>query len=137
MDEEMHSLKENDTFTLTPLPEGKQTVGGRCVYAVKKSADGTLTHVVAKGYSQTKYIDYFETYAPTTHVTSERAFMQLATKLDLTVHQLDVKTAYLNAPIDFEIYLEQAEGYEVPGKDKKLVYKRNKSLYGLKQSGRT
>ena len=47
--------------------------------------------------------------------------MQLAAKLDLTVHQLDVKTAYLNAPIDCEIYLEQAEGYEVPGKDKKLV----------------
>ena len=62
--------------------------------------------------------------------------MQLAAKLDLTVHQLDVKTAYLNAPIDCEIYLEQAEGYEVPGKDKKLVYKLNKSLYGLKQSGK-
>ena len=43
--------------------------------------------------------------------------MQLATKLGLTVQQLDVKTAYLNAPIDCEIYLEQAEGYEVPGKD--------------------
>ena len=64
MDEEMHSPKENDTFTLTPLPEGKQTVGGRWVYAVKESADGTLTHkarYVAKGYSQTKDIDYFET----------------------------------------------------------------------------
>ena len=44
MDEEMHSLKENDTFILTPLPVGKQTVGGRWVYAVKESADGTLTH---------------------------------------------------------------------------------------------
>ena len=139
MDEEMHSLKVNDPFTLTPLPEGKQTVGGRWVYAVKESADGTLTHkarYVAKGYSQTKDIDYFETYAPTTQMTSVRVLMQLAAKLDLTVHQLDVKTAYLSAPIDCEIYLEQAEGYEVPGKDKKLVYKLNKSLYGLKQSGR-
>ena len=46
--------------------------------------------------------------------------------------QLDVKTAYLNAPIDCTIYLEQAEDYEVPGKDnEKLVYKLNKSLYGL------
>ena len=34
MDDEVHSLKENDTFTLTPSPEGKQTVGGRWVYAV-------------------------------------------------------------------------------------------------------
>ena len=139
MDEEMLSLKENDTFTLTPSPEGKQTVGGRWVYAVKESADRTLTHkarYVAKGYSQTENSDYFETDAPTTQMTSVRVLMQLAAKLDLTVHQLDVKTAYLNAPIDCEIYLEQAEGYEVPGKDKKLVYKLNKSLYGLKQSGR-
>ena len=138
MDEEMHSLKENDTFTLAPLPEGKQTVGGRWVYAVKESADGTLTHkarYVAKGYSQTKDIDYFETYALTTQMTSVRVLMQLAVKLDLTVHQFDVKTAYLNAPIDCEIYLKQAEGYEVPGKHKKLVYKLNRSLYGLKQSG--
>ena len=69
-------------------------------------------------------------------MTSVKVLMQLAAKLDLTAHQLDVKTAYLNAPIDCEIYLEQAEGYEVPGKDKKLVCKLNKSLYGLKQSGR-
>ena len=67
---------------------------------------------------------------------SVRVLMELSAKLNLTVHQLDVKTTYINAPIDYEIYLEQAEGYEVPGKDKKLVYKLNKSLYGLKQSGR-
>ena len=67
---------------------------------------------------------------------SVRVLLQLAAKRDLTVHQVDVKAAYLNAPIDCEIYLEQAEGYEAPGKDKKLVYKLNKTLYGLKQSSR-
>ena len=95
---------------------------------MQESADGALTHkarYVAKGYNQSKDIDYFETYAPTTHMTSVRVLMQLAAKLDLTVHQLDVKTTYLNAPIDCEIYLKQEEGYEVPGKDKKLVYKLN------------
>ena len=49
---------------------------------------------------------------------------------------MDVKTAYLNAPIDCEIYMEQAKGFEVPGKEGRLVYKLNKSLYGLKQCGR-
>ena len=48
--------------------------------------------------------------------------MELAGKLDLTVQQLDVKTAYVNAQIDYEGYLEQAVGYKVPGKDnEKLV----------------
>ena len=50
---------------------------------------------------------------------------------------MDVKTAYLNAPIDCEIYLDQPEGFQIENKDgKRLVYKLNKSLYGLKQSGR-
>ena len=50
---------------------------------------------------------------------------------------MDVRTAYLNSPIDCEIYMDQAEGFEVPsGSEGRLVYKLNKSLYGLKQSGR-
>ena len=50
---------------------------------------------------------------------------------------MDVKTAYLNAPIEYSIYLEQAKGYEVLCEnDEPLVYKLNNSLYGLKQSGR-
>lgn len=50
---------------------------------------------------------------------------------------MDVKTAYLHAPIDEEIYLEQPEGFEVTLKtNEKLVCKLKKSLYGLKQSGR-
>lgn len=50
---------------------------------------------------------------------------------------MDVKTAYLHAPIDCEIYIDQPEGYvKQSPTDKKLVYKLHKSLYGLKQSGR-
>eukprot|EP00794_Sanderia_malayensis_P008499 gene8499-9408_t len=140
MNEEMSSLRENNTFTLTPLTKGKQTVGGRWVYAIKENADGTSHYkarYVAKGYSQTRDVDYYETFTPTTQMTSVRVLMQLAAQHNLIIHQMDVKTAYLNAPIDCEIYLEQAKGYEIPGKDgAKLVYKLNKSLYGLKQSGR-
>ena len=124
----------------TPLPQGNQAVGGRWVYIIKESADGTSHYkarCVAKGYSQTRNVDYNETYTPTTQMTSVRTLMQLAAQHDLIIHQMDVKTSYLTAPIDCEVYLEQAKGYEVPGKDsRKFVYKLNKSLYGLKQSGR-
>ena len=44
---------------------------------------------------------------------------------------MDVKTAYLHAPIDGDIYMEQPEGYEKEGE--KLVCKLEKSIYGLKQ----
>ena len=63
--------------------------------------------------------------------------MQLAVQEGVVVHQMDVKTAYLNAPIDCELYMEQPEGYERKGPNgEKLVCKLKKSLYGLKQSGR-
>lgn len=63
--------------------------------------------------------------------------MQLAVQKGIVVHQMDVKTAYLNAPIDCELYMEQPEGSERKDPNgEKLVCKLRKSLYGLKQSGR-
>ena len=64
--------------------------------------------------------------------------MQFAVENDMTVHQLDVKTAYLNAPIDCEVYIKQPEGFEEhpSGDGTVLVWKLHKSLYGLKHSGR-
>lgn len=140
MKEEMSSLKENDTFELVTLPKDKNTVGGRWVYALKENADtGKIfkARYVAKGYKQTEGIDYHETFAPTANLTSVRALMQIAVQNDFSVHQMDVKTAYLHAPIDEEIYLDQPEGFEELSKTGgKLVCKLRKSLYGLKQSGR-
>ena len=63
--------------------------------------------------------------------------MQLALQEGILVYQMDVKTAYLNAPIDCELYMEQPGGYERKDPNgEKLVCKLKKSSYGLKQSGR-
>lgn len=126
MSEKMNSLTENEMFNLTTLPEGRKSVGGRWVFTVKESSDGSKSYkgrYVAKGYSQAEGIDYRETFAPTANITSIRSLMQIAAQHDLILQQIDVKTAYLNAPIDCEIYMEQAEGFEVPGKEGRLVYK--------------
>lgn len=140
MDDEMKSLRDNNTFTLTTLPEGKKAVGGRWVYAMKSNADGSAKYkarYVAKGYSQEMGVDYGETFSPTANFTSVRVLMQKAAQEDLILHQMDVKTAYLHAPIDYEIYMEQPEGYDVISQTSgKMVCKLEKSLYGLKQSGR-
>ena len=115
MDEEMQSLEENQTFTLTKLPEGRKTLGGRWVYSIKEGGDGCEQYkarFVAKGYSQREGIDYGETFSPTANMTSVRVVMQKAAQENLVIHQMDVKTAYLHAPIDREMYMEQPEGYE-------------------------
>ena len=134
MERELISLKENDTFTLVTPPKDKNVVGGRWVYSIKEGGEYKARYV-AKGYSQIKDLDYHETYAPTTKMTTIRTLMQLCVQYDLIVHQMDVKSAYLNADIDCEIFVEQPLGCTVPGKED-LVWKLNKSLYGLKQSGR-
>ena len=112
MEEEMNSLTDNNTITLSDLPEGKNAVGGRWVYTIKESSTGAKTfkaRYVAKGYSQVRGIDFQETFAPTANLTSLRVLMQMAAQHDLVLHQMDVKTAYLNAPIDCEIYMDQAD----------------------------
>ena len=86
-----------------------------------------------QGFSQVYGRDYFETFAPTARLTSIRLLMQFTVQYDLIIHQMDVKTAYLNANIDCDIYLQQPKGFE-QGENK--VCHLNKSIYGLKQSGK-
>ena len=95
--------------------EGRKTVGGRWVYSIKEDSDGHDRYkakFMAKGYSQRAGIDYGETFSPTANLTSVRVVMQKAAQDNLILHQMDVKTAYLHAPIVRDIYMEQPEGYE-------------------------
>lgn len=136
MDEEIQSLNENKTFTLTTPPVGKKPVGSRWVYAIKTGIDGKdhyKAQFVAKGYSQKMGVDYGETFSPTADVTSVRVVLQKAVQENLLVHQMNVKSAFLHVPIDYEIYINPPEGYQ---EQEGVVYKLEKSLYGLKQSGR-
>ena len=104
--------KFNNTFELTTIPKDKNTVGVRWVYAIKTGPNGEekcKARFIAKGYSQFPNVDYHETFSPTAKMTSIRVLMQLAVQYNLTVDQMDVKTVYLNAPIDCELYVEQPE----------------------------
>ena len=140
MNEEMQALRENGTFQLVIPPPDRNIIGGRWVYALKTGQNDTIQYkarYVARGFSQLPDIDYQETFAPTARMTSIRTLIQIAVQNDMIIHQMDVRTAYLNAPIDRDIFVEQPLGYEVKGEnDDILVFKLQKSLYGLKQSGR-
>jgi Reverse transcriptase (RNA-dependent DNA polymerase) len=61
--------------------------------------------------------------------------MALVAHYDLELHQMDVKTAFLNGDLDEDVYMDQHEGFSVEGKEQ-LVCKLKKSIYGLKQASR-
>ena len=66
-------------------------------------------------------------------MTSIRGLMQLTAQYNFIGHQIDVTSAYLNAKIDHEIYMEQPDCLD---KDPSKVWRLKKSIYGLKQSAR-
>ena len=100
-------------------------------------ADGSIdkykVRLVIKGYRQREDLDYFDTYSPVTRINSIRMIIAITTLRNLEIHQMDVKTTFLNGDLDEEIYMEQLEGFIAPGQEKK-VCKLVKLLYGLKQA---
>jgi hypothetical protein len=109
MDDELESLVDNDTFELTSLPKGRKCIGGKWVYAVKQGTGENevkfKARYVAKGFSQVENIDYQETFSPTAQMSSLRMLIQSAVDQDMCIQQMDVKSAYPNAPIDCELYI--------------------------------
>ena len=140
MQDELDSIKANDTYTLVALPAGRQAIGCKWVFKIKRHADGSVdrykARLVAKGYSQLYGIDFTETFAPVVRFSSLRAILAIAASADYEIHQMDVKTAFLNGDLDEDIYMQQPDGYRAAGAQVDHVWKLNKSLYGLKQAGR-
>ena len=79
---------------------------------------------MVKGYSQ--IYDHRETFAPTTNMASIRLLLQIAVQYDMLIHHIDVKSAYLNASLNYEIYVELPKGFEV--KNGNYVWKLKKIL---------
>ncbi len=91
--------------------------------------------LVAKGYAQTYGIDYEETYSPVAKMTTVRAIIAMAAAKGWSLHQMDVKNAFLHGDLQEEVYMEQPPGY-VDQTHPNLVCRLKKALYGLKQAPR-
>eukprot|EP00253_Pinus_taeda_P008736 PITA_08736 len=137
MVEEYNSIMVNDVWEVVPRPQDKLVVGLRWIYKVKYAAEYSVekykARFVAKGYAQKEGIDYEETFAPVARYTSIRTMIFLATQMGWEIHQMDVKTTFLNGVIEEEVYIEQPEGFETHEK-KSHVCRLKKALYGLKQA---
>ena len=131
---EYDSLLENKTWVLVPRPKDRHVVSNRWVYDIKH--DGRYkARLVAKGFTQVWGEDYHETFSPVARFESIRYLLAHAALEDWDIESMDVKTAFLNGDLDEEIYMEQPEGWIVPGKEDHVCLLK-KAIYGLKQASR-
>jgi hypothetical protein len=121
-----------------PRPKDKSVVSSKWIYKIKHAADGRSVEkfkarIVARGFTQKEGIDYEETFAPVARYTSIQTIIALASILGWKLHQMDVKTTFLNGKIKQEVFVEQPNGF-VLHNEGTHVCKLRKALYGLKQA---
>ena len=107
---------KNDVWDVVLRPEGMSVVTSKWICKIKHATNGSIekykTRFVAHGFSQREGIDYEETFDPVARYTSIRAIMALDAKLGWKIHQMDVKTTFLNGVFEEEVCMEKPLGFE-------------------------
>ena len=115
MKDEMKSMSSNGGWDLEDIPKGTKTVGCKWVYKIKRDSRGNVerfkARLVAKGFTQKEGIDYNETFSPVSCKNSFKIIMALVAHYDLELHQMDVKTAFLNGDLYESVYMAQPKGF--------------------------
>jgi hypothetical protein len=139
MTEEHHSIMKNDVWEIVPRPKEKSVVTSKWVYKIKHAADESVdkykSRFIVIGFYQKEGEDYDETFSLISRYTSIRDIISLIASMGWSLHQMDVKTTFLNGAIEEEVYIEQPQGFEVHSRDTH-VFILKKYLYGLKQAPR-
>ncbi|GAU40997.1 hypothetical protein TSUD_92220 [Trifolium subterraneum] len=116
MQNELHALSQNHTWTIVGLPSGVTPIGSKWVYKIKRHSDGTIerykARLVAKGYNQREGIDFFETFSLVAKMTSIRTVFAIASINNWFVHQLDVNNAFLHGNLCEDVYMKIPQGLE-------------------------
>ena len=135
MDEELALMMKYKVWDEVDQPEETNIVGCRWVFRIKRDLSGKIlkyrARLVAQGFTPLYGVDFYETFAPVARLSSIQAVIALAASENWELHQMDVKSAYLNSPIDTAIYMRLPPGYNRKGKVARVM----KGIYGLRQSG--
>ena len=114
------------------VPDGVNVVSARWVFAWKVDKDGNIVKPKARqagrGFSQVHTVGFLETYAPTPAASSVKLLVAIAVKNDWELRQLDVKQAFIQADLDFNVFMKLPDGC---GDKSDKVVKLMKSVYGL------
>ena len=116
MVEEYEFIIKNSVWEVVPRPADKLVVGSRWIFKVKHAVDRSIENYnsifVAKSFSQFEGIDYEETFSHVARYSSIRSILALVAHMGWKIHQMDVKTTFLNGVIEEEVYIKNPEGFE-------------------------
>jgi len=143
MDEEIFKMEEFGVWKLVPMVEGKNLMSCRWVFALKRDVANKIgdlkARLTCRGFTQREGVDFGATWAPTCRMRVFRMLMAEASadKQAMTA-QWDCTSAFLHAPVDYEMYMTQPPGYEVVNEDggARMVCRLLRAIYGCKQSSK-
>nr|GFB92344.1 copia protein [Tanacetum cinerariifolium] len=139
MQDEIHEFDRLQVWELVPQPDCVMIIVLQWIYKVKLDEYGDVLKnkawLVGKGYREEKGINFEESFAPMAHIEAICIFIANAVSRNMTVYQMDIKTAFLNGELKEEVYVSQPKGFVDPDYPTH-VYHLKKALYGLKQAPR-
>ncbi|GJV17338.1 retrovirus-related pol polyprotein from transposon TNT 1-94 [Tanacetum coccineum] len=136
--EEIHEFERLEVWELVPCPDKVILIKLKWIYKVKTDEFGgvlKITRTVSQGFRQEEGIDFEESFAPIAGIEAIRIFIANVAHKNMTIYQMDVKTAFLNGELKEVVYVSQLEGF-VDQDNPSHVYMLKKALYGLKQAPR-
>ena len=137
INKELQALIDLNTFEYVPRVTASNVIDSRYVFRIKEDDNGHpikyKARLCPRGFKQRSGVDYNDIFSPVARYISIRILLSIVAVNDFDIDNMDVDTAFPNATLDENIYMERPDGLE---KIAGMVVKLNKALYGLKQSPR-
>ncbi|GKA61304.1 retrotransposon protein, putative, ty1-copia subclass [Tanacetum coccineum] len=138
MQEEIHEFERLEVWELVPCPDNVFLIKLKWIYKVKTDESGRVlknkAQLVAQGFRQEEGIDSEESFTPVARIEAIRIFVANAAHKNMAIYQMDVKTAFLNGKLKYEVYVSQQEGFVDQGNPSHLMETDIDSIsFGLKQ----
>ncbi|MBW0512781.1 hypothetical protein O181_052496 [Austropuccinia psidii MF-1] len=138
IEKELHTMSELNVWEVVPIPKLTKLVGTTWVFKTKRDEHNVIlehkARLCAQGFSQVRGVDFSKTFAPTGRLNSLHTLISFSASKKLKFEQLDIKSAFLNAPLEENVFLSIPQGLELDRQT--LCLKLKKAIYGLRQAPR-
>ncbi|GJY84631.1 retrovirus-related pol polyprotein from transposon TNT 1-94 [Tanacetum coccineum] len=137
MQEEIHEFERLKVWELVSYLDKVFLIKLKWIYKVKTDEFGRVlknkARLIAQGFRQEEGIDFEESFAPVARIEAIRIFIANAANKNMTIYQMDIKTAFLNGVLKEEVYVSQPKGILLSGQPIALNKLKN-ALFGPKTS---